>query len=71
MSKRIFVDVTDGVEDLDYCQIDIRDIDNGVYILGFEHYREDIEIAKSEFVVGKENLKELRDALDLMIGDES
>lgn len=69
MSKRVFVDVTDGVKGLEFCQVDVRDIDDGVYILGLEHYKEDLELAKTEVVVGKDNLKELRDALNLMIGD--
>jgi len=71
MSKKVFVDITDDVDDLNFFQVDIRDVDYGVYIFGVEHYQEDSEIAKTEVVVGRDNLKELRDAIDLMIGESS
>lgn len=71
MSKKVLVDITDGVGELDFLQVDIRDLDNGVYMFGIEHYREDLEVSKTEVVVDKDNLKELRDVINLMIGDVS
>lgn len=71
MSKKVFVDITEGIDELDFLQVDVRDIDDSVYIFGVEHYQDDLEVSRTEVVVGKDNLKELRNALNLMIGDES
>lgn len=55
----------------DYFQVDVRDLDDDIYMLGIEHYQEDLEIAKTEVVADRKGLIELRDSLDLMIGDSN
>lgn len=70
MSKKVAVVITSN-DAFDYFQVDVRDLDDDIYMLGIEHYQEDLEIAKTEVVADRKGLIELRDSLDLMIGDSN
>lgn len=67
MSKRVIVDI--DLEETDsYLQIDIHDHDD-YYMLAIERIESGVRFVLTEQVISKENLIELRDSLNLMIGD--